>query len=60
MKELKLTTKNVAHILNCGPDDVAELIRKGKLKASREPGTHPWVINLSDVKAYQRSLKGRK
>lgn len=50
--EDELRSKDVAHILDCSPDDVIELARKGKLEA-RKHGRF-WRFTLSDVKEYQK------
>ena len=50
-KEILLRSKDVAHVLDMGPDDVVELARKGKLKASREGKF--WRFRLRDVMAYK-------
>jgi excisionase family DNA binding protein len=47
-----LNTKDVAWILDCSPDDVSELARRGKLKASQEGRL--WRYREADVIAYKR------
>jgi excisionase family DNA binding protein len=51
-----LRTKDVAHVLDCSPDDVIELCKKGKLQAFRVGRF--WRITPSAVKRYVRSLEG--
>jgi len=46
-----LRSKDVAHILDCSPDDVIELARRGKLKASKEGRF--WRYSPRDVEAYK-------
>jgi excisionase family DNA binding protein len=46
-----LNTKDVAWILDCSPDDVSELARKGKLK-SEKVGRF-WKYHEADVIAYK-------
>jgi len=50
-----LRSKDVAHILDCSPDDVIELARKGKVKASKNGRF--WLFLEKDVKMYQKELK---
>jgi len=47
-----LRSKDVAYILNCSPDDVIELARKGKLDAHKTGRF--WRFKLKDVTKYQR------
>ncbi len=47
-----LTSRDVAHILDMSPDDVIELVRRGKLKATKKG--RRWHYREEDVKAYQR------
>ena len=49
-----LRSKDVAHLLDCSPDDVIELARSGKL-AARKRGQF-WRFKLSDITAYQKSI----
>jgi len=51
-KELLLKSRDVAYILDMSPDDVADLTRKGKLKAIK-PGRY-WKFRLEDVEAYKK------
>ncbi len=51
-----LRSKNVAYILDCSPDDVIELARKGKLPAFKQGRF--WRFRLQDVEAYQRKTIG--
>jgi len=55
-KERKyLRSKDVAHILDCSPDDVIELARKGRLKADKQGRF--WRFSLVDVQNYKRRMK---
>lgn len=49
---LRLKSKDVAHILNCCPDDVVYWARKGKLKGVKQ-GRY-WYFSLKDIRAYKR------
>ena len=51
-KQFPLRSKDVAHILDMCPDDVIELARSKKLKATRQGGF--WRFNITDVEAYRR------
>ena len=53
MKPL-LRSKDVAHILDMSPDDVIELARKGKLKATKQ-GRY-WLFRPSDAMAYRKQM----
>ena len=50
-----LRSKDVAHILDCSPDDVIEVARKGKLKGSKT-GRY-WRFRQEDVLAYKKRWK---
>ncbi len=50
-----LKSKDVAYILDCSPDDVIDLAKKGKLKAIKQ-GRY-WKYELKDVMAYQKGSK---
>ena len=50
-----LRSKDVAHILDCSPDDVIELARKGKIKASKNGRF--WRFQEKDILAYVRRQK---
>ena len=52
MKAETLRSKDVAHILDCSPDEVAELAKAGKLKAEKR-GRY-WQFRRVDVMAYKR------
>jgi len=54
-KEFNLKPQDVAWILDCCPDDVTELARKGKLKATKQG--RGWRFNTADVEAYKRQNK---
>jgi excisionase family DNA binding protein len=47
-----LRSKDVAHFLDCSPDDVIELARRKKLKATKQGRF--WRFRHSDVMAYKR------
>jgi hypothetical protein len=50
-----LCSKDVAWILDCSPDDVIELARRGKLKATKE-GRY-WRYREAGVIAYKNRNK---
>ncbi len=50
-----LRSKDVAHILDCSPDDVIELARRGKIKATKEGRF--WRFQEKDITAYMRKQK---
>jgi len=52
MKAEILRSKDVAHILDCSPDEVVELAKAGKLKAEKR-GRY-WQFLRADVMAYMR------
>ena len=57
VKEYPLRSKDVAWILDCSPDDVIALARKGGLNA-RKKGRF-WRFWAKDVKAWKkRGLRG--
>jgi len=47
-----LSTKEVAHILDCSPDEVALLAKKGKLKGIKKGSR--WEFKVKDVEEYRR------
>jgi excisionase family DNA binding protein len=47
-----LRSKDVAHILDCSPDDVIELARSGKLKGTKSGRF--WRFREPDVMAYKK------
>jgi hypothetical protein len=51
-KDTILKSKDVAHILDCSPDDVIMLAQKGKLRAKKE-GKY-WKYKLSDVMTFKK------
>ena len=51
-KEKLLRSKDVAHLLDCSPDDVIELARKGKLRA--EKLGRFWRFKYTDVMFYKK------
>lgn len=50
-----LRSKDVAHILDCSPDEVILLARKGKLKATRQGRF--WRFKQADVVAYKKRME---
>ena len=50
-----LRSTDVAHILDCSPDDVVALARKGKLKASRQGRF--WRFKQADVVAFKKRME---
>ena len=56
-KETMLRSKDVAHILDCSPDDIIELAKKGKLKATK--AGRFWRFRQADVVAYKKKM-GKK
>ena len=55
-KENLLRSKDVAHILDCSPDDVIELARRGKLRASKQGRF--WRFKHNDVLTYKNKCAG--
>jgi len=53
-KESLLKSKEVAHILDCSPDDVIDLARKGKLRAIKQGRF--WRFRQSDVVSYKKRV----
>lgn len=47
-----LRSKDVAHILDLSPDEVAELAQRKKLKAKKVGRI--WRYSLADVRAYKK------
>jgi excisionase family DNA binding protein len=47
-----LRSKDVAHILDCSPDEVVDLARGKKLKATKQGRL--WRFRRTDVMAYKR------
>jgi excisionase family DNA binding protein len=45
----------VAHILDCSPDDVIELARRGKLRASKQGRF--WRFKHNDVLVYKKKYE---
>jgi len=54
-EEELLDSKDVVRILDMGPDEVIELAREGKLKATK-PGRF-WKFRSRDATAYKRKLE---
>jgi len=52
-----LRSKDVAHILNCSPDDVIELGRKGLMGAFKDEGSRFWKFPLREVMKYKDAMK---
>jgi excisionase family DNA binding protein len=53
-KESLLKSKDVAHILDCSPDDVIDLARKGKLRAIKQGRF--WRFRESDIVSYKKRV----
>lgn len=47
-----LRSKDVAHILDCSPDDVVELVHRGRLTATKQGRF--WRYSPEDVVVYKR------
>jgi excisionase family DNA binding protein len=54
--EKLLRARDVAHILDCSPDDVYPLINTGKLKASKVGRL--WKFRLEDVMYCKEKING--
>ena len=54
--EKLLRARDVAHILDCSPDDVYPLINTGKLKASKVGRL--WKFRLEDVMSCKERMNG--
>ncbi len=54
-REELLRSKDVAHVLDCSPDDVIELARSGKLKASKMGRF--WRYRYTDVITYKKQVE---
>jgi excisionase family DNA binding protein len=50
--EALLRSKDVAHILDCSPDDVIELARRGRLRATKQGRF--WRFCQADVLTYKK------
>ncbi len=50
--ETLLRSKDVAHILDCSPDDVIELARRGRLRATKQGRF--WRFSQKDVLTFKR------
>ncbi|MEW6441838.1 MAG: helix-turn-helix domain-containing protein [bacterium] len=53
--EKRLRSKDVAHILDCCPDDVHELARRGRLRAFKVGRF--WLYRHEDVVAYKKQME---
>ncbi len=53
-----LRSKDVAHLLDCSPDDVIDLARRNKLRATKQ-GRY-WKFRFADVDAYRKKHLGEK
>jgi len=47
-----LRSKDVAHLLDCSPDDVIELARRNKLRAQKKGRF--WRFSIADVEAFKK------
>ena len=54
--EKLLRARDVAHILDCSPDEVYPLISTGVLKASKVGRL--WKFRLEDVMSYKERMNG--
>jgi len=54
-EEKLLKSKDVAHILDCSPDDVHLLVRRGDLKGTKVGRF--WRFRLEDVMEYKRKME---
>ena len=54
-EEKLLKSKDVAHILDCSPDDVHQLVHRGDLKGSKVGRF--WRYRLEDVMDYKRKME---
>lgn len=52
-----LRSRDVAHLLDCSPDEVIELAQRKKLKAVKEGRF--WRYRATDVMLYKKSLENR-
>ena len=52
-----LRSKDVARILDCSPDDVIELARRGKIKGTKQGRF--WRFQERDITAMLESKRGR-
>ncbi|MEW5980169.1 MAG: helix-turn-helix domain-containing protein [Acidobacteriota bacterium] len=50
-----LRGREIAHILDCSPDDVLDMARKGTLKAVKEGRF--WWFREADVMAYKKRME---
>lgn len=50
-----LNSKDVAHILDCSPDDVHLLVHRGELKGTKSGRF--WRYRLEDVMEYKRKME---
>jgi len=57
-KQPGLTSKDVARILDCSPDDAVKLVHKGMLKATKEGRV--WKYHPVTVQAYRKQTKRRE
>jgi excisionase family DNA binding protein len=49
-----IKSKDAAHILDCSPDDVIDLARKGKLRAVKQGRF--WRFRQADVLSYKKRV----
>lgn len=50
-QERLLSSKDVAHMLDIGPDDVVQLVHRGKLRAAKVGRL--WRYRVADVRVYK-------
>lgn len=53
-----LRSKDVAHLLDVSPDDVVDLVHKGKLRAIKVGRI--WRYRVADVQAYKRRNSAKR
>jgi hypothetical protein len=54
--DVTLRSKDVAHILDCSPDDVIDMARKDMFAGAFKVGRF-WRFPLSGVKKYQKTMQ---
>lgn len=54
-KENLMRSKDVAHILDCSPDDVIDLARRGKLRAAKQGRF--WRFRYADVLTFRKRVE---
>ncbi|MEW6441836.1 MAG: helix-turn-helix domain-containing protein [bacterium] len=57
-KEKYLKSKEVARVLDCSPDDVIEMARRGTLRAFKDGRF--WRFREADVMTYKKRMEKQK